>query len=143
MIYILRGLPGSGKSTFAKSVEDAEIFSADAWHMIDGKYAFDPRRAGYAHNECFKCYLSAIMVEKRCQNFIVDNTNTTPVELAPYVRVAEAFGKEYVIVHFDIDLWSSRRRNIHGVPDATLLRMQANLNEPLPPHWKVSISFGG
>ena len=45
-LYIVRGLPGSGKSTFARSIaKPYQIFEADQYFMKKGKYNFDETNA--------------------------------------------------------------------------------------------------
>ena len=52
-LYIVRGLPGSGKSTFAKSIaKPYQVFEADQYFMKNGKYKFDPTKLKEAHNDC-------------------------------------------------------------------------------------------
>jgi predicted kinase len=143
MIYILRGLPGSGKSTFAKTMDNAFVVSADDYHVgSDGVYRFDPKRAGYAHNECLSLYITALTNGSNWATtpVIVDNTNTTLVELAPYVRIAEALDLEYVIRYFVCPLEVAAKRQTHGVPLTTMLAMQRNLlTEIVPAHWKQEV----
>ncbi len=140
MIYILRGLPGAGKTRFTKTMPDVDIFSADDYHTFGGIYKFDPKRAGYAHNECFKAYLARAIQGKVGRDIIVDNTNTTLMELSPYVRVAEATARDYKIMYFLCDVPTSIERNIHGVPANTILTMSKNLlTEIVPPFWNQEV----
>ncbi len=50
-LYLLRGIPGAGKSTLAKQLGDAH-FEADSYFMIDGEYQFDPTKLRKAHEWC-------------------------------------------------------------------------------------------
>ncbi len=50
-LYIVRGLPGSGKSTFAKFVGDSFV-EADMFFMKNGKYEFDMSKIRDAHSWC-------------------------------------------------------------------------------------------
>jgi len=45
-LIIMRGLPGSGKSTKAKlfAGEKGLIYSTDDFFIIDGKYIYDPTK---------------------------------------------------------------------------------------------------
>jgi adenylate kinase family enzyme len=49
IIYLVRGIPGSGKSTFAKSLGGTH-FETDQFFMVDGKYNFDGSKLKEAHN---------------------------------------------------------------------------------------------
>jgi adenylylsulfate kinase-like enzyme len=40
-LYLLRGIPGAGKSTLAKQFGDSH-FETDRFFMVDGEYKFDP-----------------------------------------------------------------------------------------------------
>ena len=51
-LILLRGLPGSGKSTFAKSLGGIHI-EADQYFMQDGEYKFDASQLKHAHNYCY------------------------------------------------------------------------------------------
>lgn len=139
MIHIMRGLPGSGKTTFAKSLKTSPlIVSADDWHMVNGVYQYDPKQAGEAHVQCFKAFLKGVLYGT--QNIVVDNTNTTLVELAPYVRVCEAYRCEYSIVYLLCPVEVAIKRNLHAVPVNTILAMNRNLlTEIVPAYWKQEV----
>ena len=50
-LYIVRGLPGSGKSTFAEALvgSDFLVCEADKYFMVDGEYKFDGSKLKDAH----------------------------------------------------------------------------------------------
>ena len=51
ILYIARGLPSSGKSTFAKTLGGTH-FEADMFFMVDGEYKFDHTKLKEAHEWC-------------------------------------------------------------------------------------------
>lgn len=161
-VLIMRGLPGSGKSTYLKcnvlsgfQGADCVVCSADDYHMKDGKYQFNPTNVGKAHDACLEKFLNTILDVARdrgTQKFadylgvpylIVDNTNTSVWEIAPYYRLAELHGIPVQILRFEIDPWAACKRNQHQVPAERIFRMYDTLRtERLPSHWieKVILS---
>lgn len=139
-VYIMRGLPGSGKSSWvatqSKTPECWVVCSADHFHMVGDEYRFDPKNAGAAHSRCLYKFVEALS-RNEVDVLVVDNTNTTAVELAPYVRLCEAFGVEYEIVWVIASPLTAYRRNVHGVPYDVIHRMWGNLmTERLPAGWR-------
>lgn len=142
---IMRGLPGAGKDKFIKemfSPDDMEIFCADDWHTFNGIYKYDQKRAAYAHDETFKAFTTAVMVEKHKKYLIVNNTNTTLLELNPYMRIAQVFGLQPKIIYIMCDLITAMKRNIHSVPPSTILNMHKNLlTEIVPSYWTQEVIY--
>ncbi len=75
---------------------------------------------------------------------IVDNTNTTVGEIAPYHAIASAYGYEVRIeAHISPDLTvlsKAAARNTHGVPLNTVVMQQARLEDTIenaPPWWDI------
>jgi len=137
-VYIMRGLPGAGKSSWVKTnLENAVVCSADAFHVQnDGVYRFDPAKVGLAHGECLQKFVRNLAPIGIVDILVVDNTNTTAVEMAPYVRLCEAFGVEYEIVWVMASPETAFRRGVHDVPFETVQRMYQNLmTERLPAGW--------
>ena len=51
-LFLLRGLPGSGKSTFAKALTGVYTIEADRYFMDGDEYKFDPSKLKDAHAWC-------------------------------------------------------------------------------------------
>lgn len=119
-VYIMQGVPGSGKSWQAQraaAVFGASIVSADTYPglytMDAGWLRFDPTKIGEAHGACLR---SAVEALQAGLSIIVDNTNTTVIEMAPYVALAQAYGAAPVIIRVECDPSVAFARNTHGVP---------------------------
>lgn len=144
---ILRGLPGSGKSTLARVLRGPEgvVFAADDYFSRpDGSWVFDPVMLGAAHAKCLRDFVCAI--QAHAPRVIVDNTNSTNLEAAPYVQLSLAYGYNTRIVMVRHEsVVSCAARTIHGVPLSTIQRMADNLEEALrtaPPYWPASEVYG-
>jgi predicted kinase len=138
-VVIMRGIPGAGKSTWVRdNMPGALIASADHYYTgPDGVYRFDPNKIRDAHNYCLREFLTHLMLGGP-QDLVVDNTNVKVFEVAPYYRLAEAFGREVEVVWVDCTADVAAARTVHGVPLETVLRMAWSF-EPLPPWWKVTL----
>lgn len=142
-VVILRGVPGSGKSTYAKSLylEPLSGWTVSADHyMVEaaGVYSFDPAKLPRCHALCLKSFLELVRGGER--NVIVDNTNVTAAEIAPYYALAEAYGYDASIVTLRASAMECSWRNIHGVPAGTIARMEKSLNwseQFFPKRWKM------
>lgn len=104
-MYILRGLPGSGKSTFAKSIAKPwQIFEADQFFMNDGKYEFDATKLKDAHQDCKDRVRNAMrpsLLRGLLYNtIVVSNTFTQEWEMKFYRVIAKKYGYRifYVII---------------------------------------------
>lgn len=118
-IVILSGVPGSGKSTWAKRYPDAVVCSADDFFR---HRPFDPLQLGLAHQLCFRKFLDSMH-----KQVVVDNTNLTIGEIAPYYLAAESFMKQVVVVRISPpDFEVAYRRQTHGVPFVPFSRMVSN-----------------
>lgn len=89
-LLILRGSPGSGKTTFAtknNSFKTWKIVSADMFFTRpDGKYVFDRTKLQDAHNQCFT---DAYNYLSQGFNVIVDNTNRLLSEFRRYFNLTD------------------------------------------------------
>jgi predicted kinase len=113
MIYrsliLLRGLPGSGKSSLAAVLCEGEkypVFSIDSFFTDDktDEYRFDHLKNHLAYKQCEDLTHSAM--EKGCEKIFVDNTFTLEWEMAPYFKMASEFNYRIYVVTVE---------NYHGV----------------------------
>lgn len=138
-VVILQGISGSGKSTVASKLAPPEaVCSADDTFMVEGKYVFNPARLPEAHGNCLKKFVALLTGPVKC-GIVVDNTNTTVAEIAPYVALAQAYGRDVTIVTVPCDPLVAAKRNTHGVPETACIAMWQRIeqtNKTLPPWWK-------
>lgn len=125
---IMRGVPGSGKSTKAKQIK-AELeangmtvvsCSTDDFFIKNGKYEFDYRLLGINHALNFKKFKEAIDAG---HSVIVDNTNVKTEHFMPYVEYAHDRGlliQIHTMNHPDLNKGTN---NAHGVPIEKIQQM--------------------
>lgn len=116
-LYLIRGLPGSGKTTLARTLTMYNVSADD--YMVDENraYAFDPTRLPEVHARC-QAEARAMMMH-RCAPVAVHNTFTQRWEMEPYINAAKEFGYNVFILVATND-W----KNIHGVPPETIEKMR-------------------
>ena len=122
-LYIVRGLPGSGKSTFAKSIGGIHI-EADQFFMENGKYNFDITKIKLAHKYCqnqTEAWMKTDGVQVDNTKIVVSNTFTQEWEMEPYFKMAEDFGYRVFTI-----IVENRHggKNIHDVPEDKLEQMK-------------------
>lgn len=144
-VYILRGLPGSGKSTFVKTIGEMhpffQICSADKYFLsVEGEYQFDPGKLADAHAYCQRDFHQVVTDRRQHHGsaVVVDNTNLSAVDYSYYATLAEAFNHEVEFITFLVDPSIAFQRNVHGVPESAYPRLQERLERgthDLPDRW--------
>lgn len=122
VLILVRGIPGSGKSTFAHTLaakHNCEVYECDDFFMIDGKYSFDPSKLGYVHRANQARTRSALSDGK---TVIVANTLTKLKEINEYVKIANEFN-----VPVEVYRTTGNFKNVHGVPEEKLIEMRARM----------------
>ena len=125
-LILLRGLPGSGKTTLAKiilqlrSTDEPEVLSADDFFEDnEGEYNFDSTKLKEAHNYCqFRC--SERMRQQKAK-IVVANTFTQEWEMDEYFKMAERYNYR---VHSVVVENRHGNENVHGVPENKLQQMK-------------------
>lgn len=121
-MVLIRGVPGSGKSTAALSAkaelesvgEKVKHFEADMFFTDeDGNYSFDTSKIRDAHQWCQNETRKAL---SEGYNVIVSNTFTRVWEIQPYLDMIPR--GDILVVRL-----LSRFKNIHKVPDEIVDKM--------------------
>lgn len=129
VLVLLRGLPGSGKSFLARTLQEDNpsgvILSTDDYFYINGQYQFDVRYLGEAHE--WNQNRAKEAFEKKVSPVIIDNTNLQAWEMKPYVALSQKH--KYKVLFREPDTWwkfkpkELARRNIHGISKEKITRM--------------------
>lgn len=130
-LIIVRGTPGSGKSTYSKKWVDQgyEHFESDMYFMKDGIYQFDRKALPAAHEWCYREVETALYSGN---NVVVSNTFTRGWEMEDYFTITEKQFWDCTVVEC-----FGPFENVHNVPAETLSHMRARFvrNKDLQP-WK-------
>jgi len=118
-LFLMQGLPGSGKTTYAKMIADkheAIIFSTDDfWYRIGRsnepvEYIFDHSRLREAHLWNQR-RTAKEMNSSDGGNIVIDNTNITQRDAQPYLILAEMFGYEVMVFRVEAPYETCLERN--------------------------------
>lgn len=133
----MSGLPGSGKSTYIKSLPEPKVIcSADHFFIQDGVYKFDITQLSRAHLYCRHKF--ARCLEEKVELIVVDNTNTTQSEVRDYYFPAFEACYEVELITVIADPKVCIARNVHSVPADVIEKMALKLKaRKLPSHWQI------
>lgn len=120
-LFIVRGVPGCGKSTFAESLcrQHGVHLEADMYFMKDGKYKFNLDKLRNAHEWCYRECERALQHE--IARVVVSNTSTQLKEFKKYMELGEKYG--YTIYSIVVENRHGGT-NSHNVPEETLRKMK-------------------
>ena len=143
VMFIMRGLPGSGKSTIVQSIKSVYgnddscefvICSADQHFMENGSYQFDISKLKDAHSYCQNQAHDA--VKSKISTIVIDNTNVMKWEIGPYINMGKSEGYIVLLVEpktpwrLDVDILTEK--NHHGV-SKDILNKKVKMYMPIIP----------
>lgn len=145
-VVLLRGLPGTGKSTFAENLSGFVVTSSDDYYMTrDGRYLFNPLEYPQAHAYCLRKTRDNVRAGR---NVIVANTFSQRWEMQPYFDMVKELREELhvnimltVLDLFDAGLTDEQLAhwNTHRVPEERIAQMRTRWEHdwkngsPIPP----------
>ena len=115
MLILIRGLPGSGKSTRARKLARRGFVHLEADMWFEQRGAFDAALLPQAHAWCRARAAAAL---KAGRNVVVSNTFIRRADLRPYIVAAARLG-----IITEIRRATGRWRSLHNVPAEVLAQM--------------------
>lgn len=126
IVYILRGIPGSGKSSVAEELFEnaysSVVCCADDYFMVDGKYMWDQEKIGNAHMYCQSLFKKHLELETNI--IIVANTSTFERDVNFYRNLA--IEHKYKVFVLTVENWHNGQ-DVHNVPAEVKDQMKKNL----------------
>lgn len=121
-LTLIRGLPGSGKSTFARKLVESNKnvishLETDMFFFDEkGDYQFDVTLLSEAHRWC---QMQCGSLLKKKQSVIIANTFIKQWEITPYRQLAKKYDAKLVI-----KVCRGNYQSIHNIPESTIKKMQ-------------------
>jgi predicted kinase len=126
ILTLVRGLPGSGKSTFANTItNEFSVCEADKFfYDKEGNYNFDANKLTAAHAWC-KEQVEIRMKDNQINeqfypHIVVSNTFTKEWEMNEYFDLAKQYG--YMVFTIIVENRHGSK-SVHNVPEATMGNM--------------------
>ena len=129
-LTLIRGLPGSGKTTLARTM----VMAGTASHHIETdmfwgpQYQFDAAKIKEAHEWCQKGVIT--FFEEHADSIVVSNTFTTAWEMLPYFDMAKQYKADVQVI-----LCQGQFGSIHNVPAEVILKMSARFEYDISHLW--------
>lgn len=140
VLIVIRGLPGSGKSSVSQRVQElfqqqetwvVRICTDEILEMCEGGYRWAGFKMSLYHGIAYNIARSSF--NKDCPVVILDNTNIKIKEFESYIFDARQKGyavRVFIVGGFDEEhIQASIERNTHNVPEDAIRRMAARFQE--------------
>jgi len=151
-VCIMRGVPGTGKTTAIEKVFDAcpdgwDLVSVSAdyfWHLQNGRwseeYTFNASRIAESHAFCRGMFYAEAVAPHwgKSKGIFVDNTNIKLKDFQWYIDIGRYLGYD-IYQWIPTDLKDSQElfeRNVHGVSLDTIQRMLDTFEESTLKHFE-------
>lgn len=121
-LFLLRGLPGAGKSTLAKSLGGMHM-EADKYFIDEGEYKFDPSKIRDAHAWCQNAV--KVWMTNSVPKIVVSNTFTQTWEMDYYFELSKEHG--YRVYSLVVENRHGGE-NVHNVPKEKIEEMARRFN---------------
>lgn len=123
ILYLLRGLPGSGKTTLANTMLGLNFESDMYFRDTEGNYSYNPMEEKHAHIWCINSVIDAMEASTKTETdefdrIIVSNPFTREIEMKEYYDAAEKFGYHVFSV-----IVENRHNNKPGVIDVNIKKL--------------------
>lgn len=122
-LIIVRGLPGSGKSTLCNLLSENglyPVYSIDDYftNPDNGNYQFDYTKNHLAYKTCEENTRQSM--QKGISKIFLDHTFTLEWEMEPYFKMASEFQYQVFVLTLE-----NRHggKNIHGISDEQIMKM--------------------
>lgn len=121
-LVLVRGLPGSGKTTFAEKItqvqpDDRYVRLEADMYFVDHKGNYNWHKNGIMHAHMWCQDTTRILLNNR-QSVVVSNTFTTLKEMQPYIDHAN-------LLDIDVTVYRMTKNygSIHNVPEDVIKKM--------------------
>lgn len=122
-LIIIRGLPGSGKSSLAEILSEGKypVHSIDDFFTDEsGKYFFDHTKNHLAYKQCEARTRESM--NSGAKKIFVDNVFSIDWEMEPYFKLASEF--DYRIFVLTVEKYHNEK-NIHRITEEQIEKMAA------------------
>lgn len=120
-LTIIRGMPGSGKSTYAKNNFNCLILEQDMFFIRNGQYKWHPSGMPSAIEWCKSMATTAL---ENGMDVCVVNTTLKRQYVEEYKKLAEQHNASFEVIRMDTSYG-----NIHNVPTHVLDNMKKSFED--------------